>query len=158
MPKPKKEQPRKQKVLAIASGGGHWVQLMRVLPAFDDCDVVFATVRAEYRAQVSPRRLHVVHDANQSHKLGLLRLATKLAWVILRERPDVIVSTGAAPGCIGMWYGRLAGARTIWIDSIANVDRLSLSGQLVRRSADLWLTQWPHLATSGGPHYMGAVI
>jgi UDP-N-acetylglucosamine:LPS N-acetylglucosamine transferase len=146
------------KVLAIASGGGHWVQLMRVLPAFDGCDVVFATVHPEYRSQVAPRRLHVVPDANQYHKLGVLRLMLRLAWIVLRERPDVIVSTGAAPGCIGVWFGRLVGARTIWIDSIANVDRLSLSGNLVRRTADLWLTQWPHLASSDGPHYVGAVL
>lgn len=149
---------RGRKVLAIASGGGHWVQLMRVLPAFDGCEVVFATVRDEYRKQVAPRRLHVVHDANQYQKFGLIRMMIKLIWVVLRERPNVIVSTGAAPGCIGVWFGRMIGAKTIWIDSIANVDRLSLSGKLVGRCADLWLTQWPHLATSKGPHYMGAVL
>jgi hypothetical protein len=149
---------RPKKVLAIASGGGHWIQLMRVVPAFEGCEVVFATVHAEYRRQVAPRRLYVVHDANQRNKVGLLRLGVKLAWIIARERPDVIVSTGAAPGCLGVWCGRLIGARTIWIDSIANVDELSLSGHLVKRYADLWLTQWPHLAKSDGPHYVGAVL
>jgi hypothetical protein len=40
---------------------------------------------------------------------------------------------------------KLAGARTVWIDSIANSEKLSLSGRLVRKHVDLCLTQWPHL-------------
>jgi hypothetical protein len=146
------------KVLAIASGGGHWIQLLRVMPAFDGCEVVFATVSDHCRSQVAPRRLHVIRHANRRIKLGLVLLAVQVARIILRERPDVIVSTGAAPGCFAVWWGRWTGARTIWIDSIANIDHLSLSGQLVRRHADLWLTQWPHLARSEGPFYVGAVI
>ncbi|MCI5150914.1 MAG: UDP-N-acetylglucosamine--LPS N-acetylglucosamine transferase, partial [Candidatus Electrothrix sp. MAN1_4] len=50
------------------------------------------------------------------------------------------------------------GARTIWIDSIANSDKLSMSGQKVGKYADLWLTQWEHLARPEGPHYHGTVI
>jgi hypothetical protein len=80
-------------------------------------------------------------------------------YIILRERPDVIISTGAAPGYFALWIGRrLLGARTIWIDSIANVDRLSLAGAKAGRVADLWLTQWPHLAKPGGPAFAGAVL
>jgi hypothetical protein len=49
-------------------------------------------------------------------------------------------------------------ARTIWIDSIANVERLSSSGAQARRVADVWLTQWEHLARPEGPEYWGAVL
>ena len=35
----------KKRILALSSGGGHWVQLLRLRPAFDDgCEVTFATV------------------------------------------------------------------------------------------------------------------
>ena len=49
-------------------------------------------------------------------------------------------------------------ARTIWIVSIANAEELSFAGQMVGRYADLWFTQWPHLARPGGPRYKGAVL
>jgi hypothetical protein len=52
----------------------------------------------------------------------------------------------------------LLGARTIWIDSIANVEELSLSGRRIGKHAHLWLTQWPHLAAPGGPRYEGSVL
>lgn len=84
--------------------------------------------------------------------------ARSLARIIWSERPDIIISTGAAPGYLALRLGRIMGARTIWLDSIANVEHLSMSGFRIGRSADLWLTQWPHLARPEGPHYEGAVL
>ena len=69
-----------------------------------------------------------------------------------------VISTGAAPGCFAVILGRILGARTIWLDSIANVDRVSLSGRLVRRYAGLWLSQWEHLAGQKGPEFQGTVL
>ena len=73
----------------------------------------------------------------------------KIAWIIGRVRPDVILTTGAAPGYFAIRIGKLIGARTMWLDSVANVEQLSLSGERVGKHADLWLTQWPHLALAG---------
>jgi UDP-N-acetylglucosamine:LPS N-acetylglucosamine transferase len=146
------------KLMAVASGGGHWVQLLRISSAFQNCDVAFVTVDESYRCQATGHRFYAVNDATRWSKFGLIRMALKLAWIILKERPQVIVSTGAAPGYIALRLGRVMGARTIWLDSIANVDRLSLSGQKIGPYADLWLTQWSHLAKGEGPYYAGSVL
>lgn len=141
----------RKKILAIASGGGHWAQLLRLKPAFADHHVVYATVGRGHADEVAPARLHAVGDANQWNKFALALLALRVAWVVLRERPDVVISTGAAPGFFGIYFGKKLGARCLWIDSIANAEALSLSGQLAGKHADLWLTQWPNLSTSEGP-------
>lgn len=146
------------RLMAVSSGGGHWVQLLRVRPAFANCDVTFVTVHELYRPQVADHRFYAVNDATRWNKLGLVRMALKLAWIILRERPEVVISTGAAPGYIALRIGRLLGARTIWLDSMANVEQLSLSGQKIGHYADLWLTQWEHLEKPDGPHYAGSVL
>jgi UDP-N-acetylglucosamine:LPS N-acetylglucosamine transferase len=149
--------PRKR-ILAIASGGGHWEQLLRLRPAFEGHDLSFVTVNRAYAPDTAPHRFHVIPDATRWNKLKLIYMALRLLIVVLRERPDVIVSTGAAPGYVGLRIGRWLGARTIWIDSIANVEELSLSGRRIGKHADLWLTQWPHLAAPGGPQYEGSVL
>ena len=151
---------RQRRVLAVASGGGHWVQLLRLMPAFDDCDIAFVTVSDAYRSQIAgeTRRFYVVPDATRWNKLKLGWMALRLVIILLIERPDVIVSTGAAPGFFALRVGRWFGARTVWIDSIANVEQLSMSGEKIGRHADLWLTQWPHLARPQGPHFAGAVL
>jgi UDP-N-acetylglucosamine:LPS N-acetylglucosamine transferase len=149
---------RNRRVLAVASGGGHWVQLLRLLPAFEDCDVAYVTVSEAYRSQVGEGRFYAVPDATRWNKLRLVWMGLKLTWIMLAERPDVVISTGAAPGFFAIRVGRWLGARTIWIDSIANVERLSMSGEKIGPHADLWLTQWPHLARDDGPHFVGAVL
>jgi exopolysaccharide biosynthesis glucuronosyltransferase PssD len=146
------------KLLAVSSGGGHWVQLLRITPAFEDCEVTFVTVHESYRAQVPNHKFYVVNDANRWNKLALVKAAFRLAWIVWNEKPNILVSTGAAPGYIALRLGRMMGARTIWLDSIANVDELSMSGRIIGGCADLWLTQWAHLARPEGPHYVGSVL
>ena len=134
------------------------MQLLRLRPAFQGQEVVFVTVNQAYRSDVSADRFYRINDATRWSKLGLLRMAGRILWILLRERPDVVISTGAAPGYFALRIGKWLGARTIWLDSLANVDELSLSGRRVQRYADLWLTQWPHLARPGGPHFIGGVL
>jgi len=145
-------------VLAIASGGGHWVQLLRLRPAFGERSVVYASVSELYGEDVPGQTLHVVPDANRDEPWGIVRLALEVARLVWRTRPALVVSTGAAPGLFGLVFGRLLGARTVWVDSVANVERVSLSGRLARPFAQLWLTQWPHLARDGGPDFAGSVL
>jgi UDP-N-acetylglucosamine:LPS N-acetylglucosamine transferase len=152
------EDDRRWRVMAVASGGGHWVQLLRVSAAFAKCDVAFVTVLDSYRAQVAGHRFYTVNDATRWNKFGLIRMTVKLMWIILKERPQVVISTGAAPGYVALRLAHLIGARTIWLDSMANAERLSLSGQKIGRHADLWLTQWAHLQRPEGPHYVGSVL
>lgn len=82
----------------------------------------------------------------------------QVALKVLRFRPDVVVTTGAAPGFAALLFGKMIGAKTIWIDSIANSEEMSSSGKHAGRIADLWLTQWEHLVTPQGPQFMGSVL
>lgn len=150
-------EPERIKVLAVSSGGGHWVQMRRVLPAFEGMRVLCVTVDAAYGAEVD-HPVRVVRDATRWNRLGLLVLAGQMLRILLQERPEVVFSTGAAPGLLALAFGRLLGARTIWLDSVANVERVSMSGRIAGRFAHLWLTQWPELARPGGPEYAGAVF
>jgi UDP-N-acetylglucosamine:LPS N-acetylglucosamine transferase len=151
-------EPIRARVLAISSGGGHWVELRRVVPALTGQVLHFATVSAAHAQEVAPHRLHVIPDATAWDRWELVKLGIAVAGVMARVRPDVVITTGAAPGLFALAFGKALGARTIWLDSLANVEELSRSGRLARRFADLWLTQWPHLAAPGGPEYAGAVL
>lgn len=82
----------------------------------------------------------------------------QVAVVLIKSRPDVIISTGAAVGLAAILWGKVIGAKTIWVDSIANAEELSGSGAKVGRFADVWLTQWEHLARPDGPQYWGSVL
>lgn len=149
---------KRKKILAVSSGGGHWVELIRVAPAFNGHEVAYATVDKSYRSGAGSAQFYTFRDVTRWNKLRWVQTVAKLIWILLRERPDVVISTGALPGYFSLRLAKLFGARTIWLDSIANVDELSMSGQKIGKHADLWLTQWPHLATAVGPQYRGTVL
>ena len=160
------------RVLALASGGGHWVQLLRLRPSWAGFDVAYATTNpgCEHDIRNGPdsdlypsARFYTFPDANRWQKLRLFLQLLAVARIVLRERPDIVISTGASAGYFAIRIGKHLGSRTIWVDSIANSEELSLSGRLAARYADLWLTQWPHLAARDGnqdaaPQYLGAVL
>jgi hypothetical protein len=150
---------RPPKILALSSGGGHWVQMLRLRPAFEGCEVVFATVKEGYREDVADAEFRVVPDSNRWNKFALVKTALAILLLLWRERPDVVISTGAAPGYFAIRLGGLMGARTVWVDSVANAEELSLSGEKAGGCADLWLTQWPHLAEGDKRlRYLGSVL
>ncbi len=146
---------KKKKLLAVASQGGHLIQLLRLKPVFDRYQTSY--VSNQYREGMGEDFSQVI-DANSDEKLKLLVLCVQMAWIVVTKRPDVVISSGAAPGLIAIMLGKMIGAKTIWIDSIANAEELSLSGKKAGAFADLWLTQWPNLVQPAGPQYQGRVL
>ena len=147
------------KVLAVASGGGHWIQLRRLHPAFDGLDVVFASVQSTNAEDVPNHRFYLVRNVTRWDRWGIVVLIVQFIGILLKERPRTVITTGAGPGRIALALAKvLLRSRTIWIDSIANCEEMSGSGRQARRFADAWLTQWPQLARPDGPECWGAVL
>jgi UDP-N-acetylglucosamine:LPS N-acetylglucosamine transferase len=145
-------------VLAVSSGGGHWVQMCRLAPAFAGAEVHYATTDASAAEVIGSQRLHVYPDANKDTPLRLALCVLRLAWIVFRLRPQIVVSTGAAGGFLAIRLARLIGARTMFIDSIANARELSISARLSLGVADRVLSQWPGVAAITGAEYRGALI
>lgn len=148
----------KRRILAVASGGGHWQQLMLVREAFADHDAHFATTLPGLAAQFGAAPATLLPDCNRDAKLRILTCAAATLRLMVRLRPDVVISTGALPGVIALVAGRIVGARTVWLDSVANAERMSMSGRLARRFAHLWLSQWEHVARAEGAEHAGSVL
>jgi len=147
------------KILAVASTGGHWEQLMQIAPAFEGGSVTFACTDARQAEHYDLPAFLSLRDYNQNEPLKMLRGLGETFVLVSRLKPDVILSTGAAPGLLCLLWGRVFGAKTIWIDSIANSEKLSLSGKLARKFCHVTLTQWEHLAQKENqPAYWGSVI
>lgn len=153
------KQLKSRPIMLLASGGGHWTQLMRLRPAFEGHPLVFVGVKAFYRDDAGGHPFEVITDVSRLLRWNLPRTFFDLIVVLLRHRPAMVVTTGAMPGLLALRLAKLlVGSRTVWIDSVANVEEMSLSGRKVRPYADLWLTQWEHLARPEGPTYLGSVI
>ena len=53
-----------KRILAVASSGGHWVQLTRLRPAFEGHDVAYVTTNPGHRSGCGAARFYAVRDGN----------------------------------------------------------------------------------------------
>lgn len=145
------------KVLAVASFGGHLVQLTRMMrPLTPQVEVSYVSTAEEGRPD-GVANYDVVRDFSRTNPWLAFSQVRKLRHIIKRDKPVLVVSTGAAPGLLALLVAKTMGVRTLWIDSIANVDRMSMCGRIASYIADKTLTQWQHLA-GGRVEYHGNVL
>ena len=135
-------------------------QLLKLAESWKGYNTFYVTTTAVLQEKLSEQgNVYIVGECNREYPWRVIQVLLRCINIILRERPDVVISTGAAVGCITCFLGKLVGAKVVWIDSIANVERLSLSGRIIRPFADLILTQWSELAVRySNVEHVGAVI
>jgi UDP-N-acetylglucosamine:LPS N-acetylglucosamine transferase len=151
---------KKQKILAIASPGGHWIQLNKICnPLEDRFDVIYVTPGSQYSSSSKgSRKILNITDASATSKSKLFPLAFQLLWIFIKQRPTAIISTGAAPGAIAFLLAKFLPIKTIWVDSIANTAEISRSGRMVKKHADLVVTQWEALSDGENIVYQGSIL
>ena len=101
-----------------------------------------------YAKLVKENKFYKVRDASAWSKVNLVVLFFQLMKIIVKEKPNIVITTGAAPGLFAIIIARFFGAKTIWLDSIANNEQLSLSGKIARPFSHLHLTQWEQLTNN----------
>lgn len=148
------------KICLAASAGGHMSQLLMLSSDWGGYDAFYVTTTEVMRGKLKKLgKAYVVGESNRQHPWRVMKVFGRCVRIIVRERPQVIISTGAAAGCMLCFLGKLSGAKVIWVDSVTNVDRPSLSGRMVRLIADLFIVQWPDLAKKyKNAEYVGAII
>lgn len=151
---------KKLRICLAASSGGHLTELLTLSECWKDHDVFYiTTVPVLQRNLRKSGDVYVVGECNRQHPIRVLTVFWRCLKAVLKERPDVVISTGAAAGCMACFLARGLGAKVIWLDSITNVERISLSGRMVRYVAGLFLVQWPELAAKyRNVEYLGTVI
>jgi UDP-N-acetylglucosamine--N-acetylmuramyl-(pentapeptide) pyrophosphoryl-undecaprenol N-acetylglucosamine transferase len=152
------------KLCLAASGGGHVRQLLDLKGVWSRFDYFFLTEDTALgrSLQEQHKTYFVPHVAwgqvKRGNPFAIAWRALQSIWgsasIILRERPDVIISTGAGAVYFAVVWARLFGARVIAIESFARFDRPSLFGRLAAPIAHEMIVQSPNVAS----HYPKAKV
>lgn len=138
----------RKKIFAVASIGGHWVQLLRIARQMEkDYEVVYLCTHPKCATMVEGQKFYVMEDYSRWDAWKMIPAFFKLLGIVRKEKPEAIMTTGAAPGLMCLLAGKVLGKKTIWVDSIANVQHLSASGRIALKFASKIYTQWRDLAT-----------
>lgn len=138
----------KKKIFAVASIGGHWVQLLRITQQMEkDYEMVYLCTHPKCQTMVEGQKFYLIEDYSRWNAWKMVPSFFHLLGIVRKEKPEAIITTGAAPGLMCLLVGKMLGKKTIWVDSIANAQHLSASGRIASKFVSRVYTQWKDLAT-----------
>jgi UDP-N-acetylglucosamine:LPS N-acetylglucosamine transferase len=147
------------KVCFAGSHGGHLTELMCLLEVLSPDDDFFFLTYHNVRTHALPHRKYLIDNIGFNY--GLMAIAfIRIFFFLLKERPDVIISTGAEVAIPTMFWGKLMGAYCIMIECWSAVNHPSRTGQWLYNIADEFYVQWESLLPSYGPkaRYVGSIL
>lgn len=134
------------KICLVGSSGGHLAHLYMIKPFWKDKDRFWATFdKQDARSLLKGEKIYpMYYPSNRSIKALIIN--TFRAIVIMRrERPDLIISCGAAPAVPFFWFGKLMGIKTVYIEIFDRIDKPTLSGKLCYPVADVFIVEWEEM-------------
>lgn len=147
-------------VLLIASSGGHLMELKQLSEAWERAERHWVTfAKEDAKSLLVDEDVTYAYYPTNRNLANLLRNARVAIKVIRRLRPRAIVTTGAGVAVPFCYVGRLAGCQIVYIESLARIHELSLSGKLIHPVAHRFFVQWPELAERvDGAEFAGSVF
>ncbi|MBI2423144.1 MAG: glycosyltransferase [Candidatus Hydrogenedentes bacterium] len=130
------------KICLVCSHGGHLNEMQQLLPAFEGHETFYftydaATTRLLDRAYLAPNMAR--------NPVELLKNLVRVTRIFRKERPDLIVSTGAEIALPAVFIGKLFRIPVLYIECGAQVVRPSFTGRIMYWIADEFYIQWPEL-------------
>lgn len=134
------------KVCLVGSSGGHLTHLYMLKPFWQDTARFWVTFdKEDARSLLEGETMFPCHYPTNRNLKNLIK-NTALAWKILRkEKPDLIVSSGAAVAVPFFYLGKLFGAKTVYIEVFDRIDASTLTGKLVYPVTDKFIVQWEEM-------------
>ena len=134
------------KVCLVGSSGGHLTHLYMLKPFWQNRDRFWVTFdKADAQSLLQGETMYPCYYPTNRNVKNLLR-NTVLAWKVLRkEKPDLIISSGAAVAVPFFYLGKLFGAKTVYIEVFDRIDKPTLTGKLVHPVTDLFVVQWEEM-------------
>lgn len=149
---------KRKKVLFISSLGGHLTQLLQLAPLFEVYDYHIVTEKSVITKELQKKHKmsFLVYGARNYPFRYIFKFSynvLKSFMIFIREKPDVIVTTGAHTAVPMCYIAKLFGKKVIFIESFAKTSTPTISGKLIYPIADLFIVQWKDMLK----HYPKAI-
>lgn len=133
----------KIKICLACSSGGHLHQLYLLKPFWGKYDRFWATFKKQDAMSLLRGEIiyGVYFPTNRSIK-NLIRNAWRAIKILLKEKPDVIISNGAAVAVPFFYIGKFFGIKLIYIEVYDRITSPTLTGILVYPITDVFVLQW----------------
>lgn len=159
-PKRRARRPGHTDVLLVASSGGHLLELLELANEYAPASRHWVTFdKPDARALLKGERVTFAYSPTNRHIGNLIRNAFLALRVLFDTRPSAVITTGAGVAVPFLYAARAMGRRAIYVESLARIDQLSLTGRLVYPVVTHFFVQWPELARRyRRGRYVGSIL
>ena len=135
-----------KKICLISSSGGHFEQLLMLRKLSEDYKLFIVTEKTKYNKQDKKINYYVL-QVNRKEFLFIFKMICiffKSLYIYLKEKPDVIISTGVLASIPMLFIGHIFKKKVIYIESFAKINSPTMTGKLIYKKhiADQFYVQW----------------
>lgn len=144
------------KICYAASSGGHFEQLMMLYPLMRKNEGFIITEKTNYKVNSKDIRTYEVAQINRREKffiINFIKLFIHSFFIYFKEKPDIVLSTGALSTIPILLIAKLFRKKIIFIESFSKINTPTVTGKLMYKIADLFIVQWEEMKE----HYPNAM-
>lgn len=131
------------KVCLVGSSGGHLTHLYMLKPFWKNKDRFWVTFdKEDARSKLKGEKMYSCYYPTNRSLKALIKNTFLAIKVLSKEKPDIIISSGAAVAVPFFYIGKIMGAKLVYIEVFDRYDKPTMTGRMVYPIADKFIVQW----------------
>lgn len=140
-----------KKICLISSSGGHFEQLLMLKKLNEKHELYIVTEKTKYTSDDKTEiKTYYTNQINRFEKMFVFKMIYNLiqsSYIFIKEKPDIIISTGALSVIPTFLIGKIFRKKLIFIESFAKTNTPTLTGKLIYQFSDVFIVQWESMKT-----------
>lgn len=136
----------KKKVCLVGSSGGHLTHLYLLKHYWEKHDRFWVTFdKQDAKSILKDEKMYSCYFPTNRNIFNLIRNTFLAIKILLKEKPDIIISSGAAVAIPFFYFGKLFRKKTVYIEVFDRIDAPTMTGKIVYPVTDLFFVQWEEM-------------
>ena len=134
------------KVCLVGSSGGHLTHLYLLKPFWEEKERFWVTFgKDDAKSILEDEKMYECYFPTNRNIKNLIKNTFLAIKIIRKEKPKLIISSGAGVAVPFFYIGKIFGAKTIFIEVFDRIDKPTITGKLVYPVSDIFVVQWEEM-------------
>lgn len=134
------------KVCLVGSSGGHLTHLYMLKPFWENKERFWVTFdKDDAKSLLAGEKMYPCYYPTNRNIWNLIRNTALAVKILRKEKPDLIISSGAAVAVPFFWFGKLFGAKLVYIEVFDRINKPTVTGKLVYPITDKFIVEWEEM-------------
>ncbi len=134
------------KIGLIGSSGGHLTHLKMIEQIWKKEERFWVTFnKPDANALLNNEKVYYCYFPTNRNIKNLVKNTYLACKVLKKEKPDLLISSGAAVAVPFFYLAKLFGTKLVYIEIFDRINKATLTGRMVYPIVDLFIVQWDEM-------------